>query len=260
VLTALPTQHCDTMAQAGPRTSAPRVQEFLPTMPWDAEDLNQPRGQKLMADAPLGAGVLVLDAPGFPTPGKTSVGGARQDSGTLGQGGHSEMAVTWCDTAPQATGPVAVRWYVPTAWAEEPERRRKARGSETVTFQPPPAIALGRREQAWAWGVPHRGVVAAADDGDHPHLLAGLEARQASSGVGVRADVRGSLQRRATSPRADQRRQALPRGPWRPSRQGGRRQQVGAVRGGRVTSDGRRRVGWLWGERATRGQPAARPD
>ena len=47
-----------------------------------------------------------------------------------------------------------------------------------VASQTQPAMALRRREQARAGGVPDRGVVADADDGAHPHCLAGVEARQ----------------------------------------------------------------------------------
>lgn len=39
LLTELPNQHGDTMAQAVPGTSAQRVQEFLTKRPWDEEDL-----------------------------------------------------------------------------------------------------------------------------------------------------------------------------------------------------------------------------
>jgi hypothetical protein len=48
-----------------------------------------------------------------------------------------------------------------------------------VTFQTTPQLALALLEQARAWGVPHRGVVAEADDGDTPNCLAGLETRNA---------------------------------------------------------------------------------
>jgi SRSO17 transposase len=83
--------------------------------------------------------------------------------------------------------------------------------------------------------------------------------------VGVRADFRVRLQRKAASPvpRADQRLQALPRWQWRTMRwrqgtKGWLRQKVVALRCWRVTADGRRHVGWLVGERASRGQAEER--
>jgi SRSO17 transposase len=213
LLTELPTKHCDTIAQAVPGTSEQRLQEFLTTMQWDEEDLNRQRVQKMIAEATLGHGVLVLDDTGFAKQGKASVGVARQYSGTLGKVGNCQIAVTGCDTAPQAMWPVAVRLYLPQAWAEDSARRGKARLPAAVTFQPKPEIALARRDQALAWGVPHRWVVADADYGDTPHFLAGLEARQEPYVVGVRADFRVSPQRKVASPsqRADQLLQALPR-------------------------------------------------
>jgi SRSO17 transposase len=97
------------MAQAAPGTNEHRLQEVLTHMPWDAEDLNRQPGQQMAADATLGDGVLVLDDTGFPKQGPTSVGGARQYSGTLGQVGHCPVAVPCCDTALQASRPVGVR-------------------------------------------------------------------------------------------------------------------------------------------------------
>jgi SRSO17 transposase len=79
-----------------PGTSAQRLQEFLTKMPWDEEDLNRQRVQKMIAEATRGEGVLVFDETGFPTQGKGSVGGERQYSGTLGKVGHCQIAVTCC--------------------------------------------------------------------------------------------------------------------------------------------------------------------
>src|SRR6266511_1840027 len=216
-LTELPNKNCDTIAQAVPGTSEPRRQEFLTNMPWDEEDLNRQRVQRLSTEATLGDGVLVLDDTGFAKQGKASVGVARQYSGTLGKVGHCQIAVTCCDTDPQATWPVAVRLYLPKAWAENPERRRTARIPDEVPFQTKPEIALTLLDQARAWGVPHRCVVADADYGDNPHVLAGLEARQERYVVGVRTDFRVSVGRAATSlvQRVDQWLRSLPRWQWR---------------------------------------------
>jgi SRSO17 transposase len=265
LLTELPTKNCDTLAQAVPGTSEQRLQEFLTNMQWDEEDLNHQRVQKMIAEATLGGGTLVLDDTGFAKQGKASVGVARQDSGTLGKVGNCQIAVTCCYTDSQATWPVAVRMYLPQAWAEDTERRQSVRVPPAVTFQTTPEIALSLLDQARAWGVPHQCVVADADYGDNPNFVAGLEARQERYVVGVRVDFRISPQRKATSPgqRADRLLHNVPRWQWRTVhwRQGTKgwlRKKCVAVRCWRVTGDGQRYVGWLLGERASRGQPEER--
>jgi SRSO17 transposase len=265
--TALPNQNGETMAQAIPGTRAQRLQEVLTTRPWDEDDLHHQRVQKLMAEATLGDGVLVVDDPGVPKPGQGSVGVARQDAGTLGQVGHGPVAVPCGDPEPQATWPVAMRLYLPAAWAEDLERRQPARMPAAVTFHTKPELALARLEPARAWGVPSRGGVADAADGAKPNCLAGLEGRQERDVGGVRRDVQVSMGRAARHPvrRAEAWRRTVPRGQWRTMRwrqgtKGWRRKPCGAVRCWRVTADGQRYVGWLVGERATRGQPEARQD
>lgn len=173
LLTALPTTNGDTMAQAVPGTRAQRVQECLTTMPWDEEDRNRQRVHKMRAEATTGDGVLVGDETGVPKPGTASVGVARPYAGPLGQVGHGQVAVTCCSSDGRATWPVAVRLYRPQTWAQAP----------AVSVQTTPEIALALLDQARAWGGPPRGVVAEADEGDHPNCLAGLEARQAPYGV-----------------------------------------------------------------------------
>jgi SRSO17 transposase len=265
LLTALPNKNCDTIAEAVPGTSEQRLQEFLTNMQWDEDDLNHQRVVKMSADATLGNGVLVLDDTGFPKQGRASVGVTRQYSGTLGKVGNCQIAVTCCYTDPQASWPVAVRLYLPQTWAEAPERRQQARVPAEMTFQTKPEIALALLDQARAWGVPHRCVVADAGYGDNPHFLAGLESRQEWYVVGVRTDLRVSVGHAATSPvlRADELLQTVPRWQWRTVRwrqgtKGWLRKKFVAVRGWRVTAEGQRHVGWLVGERATRGQPEER--
>ena len=265
LLTELPNKNCDTMAQAVPGTTAQRLQEFLTNMQWDEEDLNRQRVQKMLAKVTTGDGVLVLDDTGFPKRGSASVGVARQYSGTLGKVGNCQIAVTCCYTDPQATWPVAARLYLPKTWAEDPARRQQARVPTAVTFQTKPELALALLDQARAWGVPHRCVVADADDGDNPNFLAGLEARQEPYVVAVRTDFSVSVGGAATSPawRADDLLQSVPRWQWRTVRwrrgtTGWLRKKFVALRCWRVTRDGPRHEGWLLGERATQRQPEER--
>jgi SRSO17 transposase len=265
LLTELPNKNCDTIAHAVPRTSEQRLQEFLTNRHWDEEDLNRQRVHKMIAEATLGDGVLVFDDTGFPKQGTASVGVARQYSGTLGKVGNCQIAVTCCYTDPQATWPVAARLYLPHAWAEAPERRQQARVPGNVIFQTKPELALQLLDQARAWGVPHCCVVADADYGDNPNFLRGLEARQEPYVVAVRTDFQVSLGPTATTPvwQTDQLLHTVPRWQWRTIRwrrgtKGWRRKKFVAVRSWRVASDGQRHVGWMIGERATRGQPEER--
>jgi SRSO17 transposase len=262
LVTELPNKNCDTIAQAVPGTSAQRLQEFLTNMQWDEEDLNRQRVAKMIAEATAGEGVLVVDDTGFPKQGKASVGVERQYSGTLGKVGNCQIAVTCCYTAPQATWPVAVRLYLPKSWAHDPARRQRARVPEEIPFQTKPEIALALLDQARAWGVPHRCVVADADYGDNPNFLAGLEARQERYVVGVRTDFPVSMGCAATTPvwRADELLQTVPRWQWRTIRwrrgtKGWLRKKFVALQCWRVSSAGQRHSGWLVGERPTRGQP-----
>jgi SRSO17 transposase len=167
LLTELPNKNGDTLAQAVPGTSAQQLQEFLTNMQWDEEDLNQQRVQKMIAEATEGDGVVVIDDTGFAKQGTASVGGERQYAGTLGKVGNCQVAVTCCYADRRATWPVAVRLYLPKTWADNSERREQARVPAAVTFQTKPEIALALVDQARAWGVPHRCLVADADYGAH---------------------------------------------------------------------------------------------
>src|ERR687896_522434 len=137
LLTELPNKNCDTIAQAVPGTREQRLQGFLTTMGWDAEDLNRQRVQLMLATATLGDGVLLLDDTGFTKQGKASVGVARQYSGTLGKVGNCQVAVTCCYSDPLATWPVGVRLYLPEAWTQNLERCHKAGIPSEVGFHPP---------------------------------------------------------------------------------------------------------------------------
>jgi SRSO17 transposase len=265
LLTALPHRNSDTIAQAVPGTSAQRLQEFLTNMQWDEEDLNRQRVTKMIAEAMRSEGVLIIDDTGFAKQGTASVGVVRQYAGTLSKVGNCQIAVTCCYSDPQATWPVAARLYLPQTWAYDPERRQHARVPTAIAFQTKPEIGLQLLNQAWAWGVPHRGVVADADYGGNLHFLAGLEARREPYVVAVRTDFPVGVRSAATSPvwRADERLHSVPRWQWRTvrwrrGRKGWLRKKFVAVRGWRVTSDGHRHEDWLVGEWAPQGQPEER--
>src|SRR5512144_3231053 len=178
LLTELPNKNCDTIAQAVPGTSEQRLQGLLTTIDWDEDDLNRQRVERLLALPTEGDGVLIFDDTGFAKQGKTSVGVARQYSGTLGKVGNCQVTVN-CHYAERTIAwPVATRLYLPVEWASDPARRKKARIPADVVFQTKPQIALALLDQARELGIRHACVTADADYGDNPNFLAGLQERR----------------------------------------------------------------------------------
>jgi SRSO17 transposase len=192
--------------------------------------------------------VLIFDDTGFAKQGKASVDVASQDSGRLDKVGSCQVAVNGHYADRTLAWPVATRLYLPQDWADDAERRTKAKVPEEIAFQTKPEIALGLLDQARAWGVRHACVVADADYGDNPNFLAGLEQRRQRYVVSVRADFAVASRRTATAQRADALLADLPQSAWRTVRwregsQGWLRGRFAAVHCWRVTSEGRRRLG-----------------
>jgi SRSO17 transposase len=260
LLTEVPNKNCDTIAQAVPGTSEQQLQGLLTTTAWDEDDLNRQRVQQLVQLPSEGDGVLIFDDTGLAKQGKSSVGVARQYSGTLGKVGNCQVTVN-CHYAERTVAwPVATRLYLPQPWAEDAVRRQKAQVPADVTFQTKPQLALALLDQARAWGVRWACVTADADYGDNPNFLDGLEKRRQRYVAAVRADFAVTQSRRGgRAVRADALVQAQPAAAWRSVRwregsKGWMRAPFVAVRCWRVTADGRRRAGWLIGEQAAEGK------
>jgi SRSO17 transposase len=260
LLTEQPVKNCNTIPQVVPGTSEQRLQGLLTNMVWDHDDLNDQRVRQMLTLPTEGDGVLVFDDTGFAKQGKCSVGVKRQYSGTLGRTGNCQVTVN-CHYAERTLAwPVSTRLYLPKKeWANDPERRKKAKVPEEVTFQTKPEIALALLDQARELGVPHCCITADADYGDNPNFLAGLELRRERYVVAVRCDFVVTTERGKPGQKADALIAAQPRKLWRSIRwregsKGWLQAPFVAVRGWRVRSDGKRRAGWLIGEDSSDGK------
>jgi len=260
LLTEHPQKNCDTLAQIVPGTSEQRLQGLLTSIDWDEDDLNRQRVETMLRLPSEGDGVLILDDTGFAKQGRCSVGVARQYSGTLGKTGNCQVAVN-CHYAERTIAwPVATRLYLPESWANDAERRRKAKVPEEVVFRTKPQIALDLLDRARSWGVRWACVTADADYGDNPNFLAGLEERRQSYVVAVRSDFAvGTSRRGGVTRRADEWIRAQPARSWRSvtwreGSKGWMRGKFVALRSYRVTASGRRKAGWLIGEDASDGK------
>src|SRR3954453_10035796 len=85
-----------------------------------------------------------------PKKGRHSVGVGRQYCGQIGKQDNCQVAVTLSLANTQASLPVAYRLYLPEAWVQDAERRRKAGVPEDIGFQTKPEIALDQIRAALA--------------------------------------------------------------------------------------------------------------
>ena len=190
LLTDLERKNCDTIAAAVAGTSTECLQYLLTDAAWDPQALDQQRVTALVAQSPP-HGLLLLDDTGLPKQGRSSVGVARQYSGTLGKVANCQVVVSAHDVADEPTSSAPVHWpltarlYLPEGWAAYSARRAKVRVPTEVTFQTKPELALALVDQARTWGVPFATVVTDAGYGDNPTFLQGLDDRQVGYVVGV---------------------------------------------------------------------------
>jgi SRSO17 transposase len=264
LLTEHPVKNCDTLAQVIPATSEQRLQYLLTDMAWDHEDLNRQRVRRMLQLPSEGDAALICDDTGFEKQGARSVGVQRQYSGTLGKTGNCQIAVT-CHYAERTLAwPVNARLYLPKRWADDRDLRRAAHIPDAVMFQTKPQLALALIDEARALGVPHACVTVDAGYGDSPSFLNALEARDEPYVVAVAMDFTVAATRTSAPQRADvvlrgvRRRQWTPL-TWAEGAHGALHAKVHAVRCYRVDGDGRRHLGWLLGQRPTRGQARSGP-
>jgi SRSO17 transposase len=260
LLTELPDKTCQTIADNIPGTSEQSLQGLLTAMAWDHDDLNRQRVQRMLELPSERDGVLIFDDTGFAKQGKSSVGVARQYSGTLGKVGNCQVTVN-CHYAERTIAwPVASRLYLPKEWAFDPARRETAQVPEEIAFQTKPQIALELLDQAKAWGVRWAGVVTDADYGDNPNFLDGLEQRRQRYVNAVRCDFAVSLSRqggriqRADALIASQPARSWRSVAWREGSQGWLHGRFLARRAWRIRASGHRRAGWLIAEQTRDGK------
>jgi SRSO17 transposase len=111
------------------------VQHFVGAGGWDDERVMaelRPHVSETLADPDA---VLVLDPSAFPKSGADSCGVSRQWCGRLGKVENCQVGVFLAYVSAAGQALVDRRLYLPRAWAEDAERRERARVPEAVVFQ-----------------------------------------------------------------------------------------------------------------------------
>lgn len=165
-----------------------RIQSLLGRSSWSADALRGRVQDYVMSALCDDGGVLVVDETGFLKKGTHSVGVARQYSGTAGRIENSQVGVFLGYASRYGHALVDRRLYLPKAWAQDGERRRKASVPEDVAFATKPAMAREMLAAALDAGTPCAWVLADALYGSDYKLRRMLEDRGQPYVLAVRSN------------------------------------------------------------------------
>lgn len=137
-----------------------RQQAILGRVPWDADalrDILRDYALETLADPDA---VLVIDETGFLKQGHASCGVARQYTGSAGKITNCQIGVFAAYVSRHGHAFIDRALHLPKAWADDPERRRKAHVPQEIGFATKPAIARNMIERALAAEMPFSWVAA----------------------------------------------------------------------------------------------------
>src|SRR5215471_10966563 len=153
------------MATRLPEGNVQAMQQLIGQSPWPWAPVWERLAQRMTAElAP--EPVWVIDDTGFPKQGRHSVGVERQYSGTLGKTANCQVAVSLHQAGPEESTILGWRLYLPQSWTGDAERRDQAGIPETLEFRTKWQRALELIDEARAWGLPPRVVLADAGYGE----------------------------------------------------------------------------------------------
>ena len=159
-------------------------------------------------DGPVEA--WIIDDTSFPKKGTHSVGVMRQYCGQLGKTENCQAMVSLSIATEAASLPIAHRLFLPEAWANDAERRRKAKVPEDLVFRSKTDIALDQIRAAMAQGLPRGVVLADAGYGGGADFRQGVTDLGLTYAVAVRPITNVWRPGEAPPPRPRKHR----RGPW----------------------------------------------
>jgi SRSO17 transposase len=153
-------------------------QHLLGRADWDADTLRDALysyvGDHLRDDA----AVVVLDETGFLKKGTQSVGVARQYSGTAGRIENCQIGVFLAYVSSRGHTLLDRELYLPKAWADDGERRRRAGIPPARNFATKPQLAQQMLARVCASDIPVAWVTGDSIYGDDRRLRSWLEAQQ----------------------------------------------------------------------------------
>jgi SRSO17 transposase len=161
-----------------------RMQQAVVVASWDERELYRRLCAKVV-EGIEDLDALVIDDTGFVKKGRYSPGVQRQYSGTLGRTDNCQVAVSLHLASPTAGACIGMRLFLPEAWDDDEERRRRAKIPSDVRHREKWRLALELLDERREWGLPDVCVLADSGYGDARGFRGGLRQRGFTYVVGV---------------------------------------------------------------------------
>jgi SRSO17 transposase len=129
------------------------VQHLLARADWDAEAVRDDLLLYVQEKLGTADGVLIVDETGFLKKGSQSCGVQRQYSGTAGRIENCQIGVFLAYATVKGHALFDRELYLPEEWANDPNRREKAKVPKGVSFATKPELAQRMLKRAWQQGV-----------------------------------------------------------------------------------------------------------
>ncbi|MGZ3422594.1 MAG: IS701 family transposase [Polyangiales bacterium] len=161
------------------------LRHFISESAWDQAEIEAVLWEK--ADAMLGGdeAFLIIDDTALPKKGDESVGVAHQYCGALGKQANCQCLVSATLAQNDVPLPIALRLYLPEAWANDTKRRAKVDVPDEVNFRPKWRIALDEVRRLRKEGVRFGTVLADAGYGVCAEFRRGLTEEKLLWAVGI---------------------------------------------------------------------------
>jgi len=167
-----------------------RIQHLLDRAVWDADDVRDELTRLVIQYLGDPDGVAVFDETGFLKKGQYSCGVKRQYSGTAGRIDNCQVGVFLGYASAKGHTLIDRELYLPEEWAEDKDRREKAKVPEKIEFATKPQLAWKMLERAYLAGLSISFVTGDTVYGDNPDLRQKLQKRGQSYVLAVPTDTR----------------------------------------------------------------------
>jgi SRSO17 transposase len=165
-----------------------QIHHFVATSTWDTAPIEIAHADRCNELVGGPDAHLIIDDTALPKKGVHSVGVAHQYCGALGKSANCQSLVSLTLARDEVPVPIALRLYLPEAWASDQKRRAKARVPDGISFRPKWRIALDEIDRLLEHKVQFGDVLADAGYGNCGEFRSELSRRKLLWTVGIQSN------------------------------------------------------------------------